>query len=242
MKFRIPHRGASLRSGFTLIELLVVIAIIAILAGILFPVFAKAREKARQASCVSNLKQLATAHQMYSQDYDEMFVSVRLNVPGTNSPLRPGAQWTDWADMLYPYIKNAGVYVCPSDAEFRPTKGYGSSGGYALNWVYFANFQYVLSTTVVKFPTETILFNDTAFGYYASGGEGGPAKNWARYIGWRRHTEMVNLAWVDGHVSAKRYDAIKDDSRNANLTTANAYQVPNPKPADPQKISFWDTE
>src|SRR5438309_1184889 len=96
--------------GFTLIELLVVIAIIAILAAILFPVFAQAREKARQIACLSNTKQLATAYMMYVQDYDETFVfSVRWGGAGQG-----------WGGHLYPYVKNRQVFACPDDSADRP--------------------------------------------------------------------------------------------------------------------------
>ncbi|HUV85274.1 MAG TPA: DUF1559 domain-containing protein [Methanosarcinales archaeon] len=95
-----------MRKGFTLIELLVVIAIIAILAAILFPVFAKAREKARQTSCLSNLKQISLAVTMYGQDYDE------------RAPwLKYIAAWGDgmgWTETINPYIKNQQIYRCPS--------------------------------------------------------------------------------------------------------------------------------
>jgi prepilin-type N-terminal cleavage/methylation domain-containing protein/prepilin-type processing-associated H-X9-DG protein len=118
---RIPHpsarnTGRSTRTGFTLIELLVVIAIIAILAAILFPVFAQAREKARQTGCLSNEKQIGMAVLMYAEDFDETYV--------------PGANWapggvvnSDWTGLVQPYIKNGewagwvdtgGVFSCPS--------------------------------------------------------------------------------------------------------------------------------
>ncbi len=96
-----------MRRAFTLIELLVVIAIIAILAAILFPVFAKAREKARQASCQSNLKQLALATLMYVQDYDEKFPVWNRYVDANLQPLSPPA-------AVFPYVKNVQVYQCPS--------------------------------------------------------------------------------------------------------------------------------
>ena len=110
-------RGDTMRTqrGFTLIELLVVIAIIAILAAILFPVFAKAREKARQSSCLSNAKQLELALMQYAQDYDE-------TLPGLwQSNVSPWSTYT-WDKVVAPYIKNTQVLMCPS----RPT-GYGYS-------------------------------------------------------------------------------------------------------------------
>ena len=101
--------------GFTLIELLVVIAIIAILAAILFPVFAQAREKARQASCISNNKQVGLAILQYVQDYDEQFPSGRtVNAAGT--VLNSLAAGVAWAGEIYPYSKNAQVLRCPDDA------------------------------------------------------------------------------------------------------------------------------
>ncbi|MES2462115.1 MAG: DUF1559 domain-containing protein [Armatimonadota bacterium] len=104
------RRAVSLRKhgAFTLIELLVVIAIIAILAAILFPVFAQAREKARQTSCLSNEKQLGLAFMSYVQDYDETF-------PGV-AGIGAGAGQAGWASQIYPYVKSVGVYACPSDS------------------------------------------------------------------------------------------------------------------------------
>ncbi|MBI5833589.1 MAG: DUF1559 domain-containing protein [Armatimonadetes bacterium] len=92
--------------GFTLIELLVVIAIIAILAAILFPVFAKAREKGRQASCQSNLKQMGVAFMQYTQDYDE-------TLPGNYYTPNGGT----WMMEIQPYLKSYQVYACPSDSK-----------------------------------------------------------------------------------------------------------------------------
>lgn len=108
----------SSRSGFTLIELLVVIAIIAILAAILFPVFAQAREKARQASCLSNLKQLTMGWLMYAQDYDETFPQWKWDVNWANGSGNPNNNATSlWCNAIFPYVKNVQVYSCPSDAR-----------------------------------------------------------------------------------------------------------------------------
>src|SRR6059058_3353568 len=106
------------RRGFTLIELLVVIAIIAILAAILFPVFARAREKARATSCLSNLKQCALATLMYVQDYDETFPRVPNVADPYLHPNQPVDKqgWLYWAQMVQPYAKNQRIFACPSDS------------------------------------------------------------------------------------------------------------------------------
>src|SRR5579862_2614619 len=107
------------KSAFTLIELLVVIAIIAILAAILFPVFAQAREKARAITCVSNLKQISLSLAMYNQDYDEMMVSIFEDWH------QPATAWdtcdapSPYEISVAPYVKNKPVYICPSDAVQR---------------------------------------------------------------------------------------------------------------------------
>jgi len=108
--------------GFTLIELLVVIAIIAILAAILFPVFAKAREKARQASCASNEKQIGIAILQYIQDNDEQFMSGLQGVTTANDVTAPNGEidvdkaGTGWSSQIYQFVKSKGVYKCPDDS------------------------------------------------------------------------------------------------------------------------------
>ena len=124
--------------GFTLIELLVVIAIIAILASILFPVFSRAREKARQTSCLSNVKQLDLGCQMYAQDYDEMIPS---NVYDANASGTQDAGDYTWRTGILPYVRNAQIFQCPSKRmanafsggmDFDPT-GVNNNSGYAIN-------------------------------------------------------------------------------------------------------------
>jgi len=121
-----------MRRGFTLIELLVVIAIIAILAAILFPVFARAREKARQSSCLSNVKQIGVAALMYAQDYDETFNPSNQNCPPPN---------LNWSQLIFPYVNNDQIFICPSfggvststcGASYRKPSSY-VHGGYAIN-------------------------------------------------------------------------------------------------------------
>jgi prepilin-type N-terminal cleavage/methylation domain-containing protein len=132
------------QTGFTLIELLVVIAIIAILAAILFPVFARARENARRTSCLSNLKQIGLGIAQYTQDYDEKLVSYAYPNPA-------GTVTYGWQVALDPYVKSYQMYVCPSAVKLStyasnscdPTKvsatGLGS-GSYGYNYAFLGNY------------------------------------------------------------------------------------------------------
>jgi prepilin-type N-terminal cleavage/methylation domain-containing protein len=115
------ERPGKARQGFTLIEILVVIAIIAILAGILFPVFSQAKAKAQQTACQSNLKQLGNAMQIYIQDYDESFPPVYLDpasrvIPDSLQEDNPAWKGLSWTERIYPYVKNEGVFKCPGDS------------------------------------------------------------------------------------------------------------------------------
>jgi prepilin-type N-terminal cleavage/methylation domain-containing protein len=114
--------------GFTLIELLVVIAIIAILAAILFPVFARAREKARQTSCLSNVKQLALGLMMYSQDYDEMWPFMTY-ADCFNASSGAWLGSVPWTASVQPYVKNGQIGICPSDSQRACMSKIGASSG-----------------------------------------------------------------------------------------------------------------
>lgn len=160
------------RSGFTLIELLVVIAIIAILAAILFPVFAQAREKARAVSCLSNMKELALANLMYTQDYDEAFCNE--GEPKSEN----GWGWQDtWLFETQPYIKNYAIMHCPSDSHTTPEWS-GPAFSYPGNGVFCwtgtwslcgvinpgrswcSDYLMAVSNASITFPSSTILFSE----------------------------------------------------------------------------------
>jgi prepilin-type N-terminal cleavage/methylation domain-containing protein/prepilin-type processing-associated H-X9-DG protein len=143
------------RNGFTLIELLVVIAIIAILAAILFPVFAKVREKARQAACSSNEKQLALGVIQYESDYDEM-------LPGLDfSPIGGGQESQGWAGRIYPYVKSTSVFTCPDDTT--PPQGSMTPISYLFNpSLGDYNHKILYHVPALVAPTKTILFIEGA--------------------------------------------------------------------------------
>ena len=153
-----------MKKGFTLIELLVVIAIIAILAAILFPVFARAREKARQASCLSNVKQLMLGHMMYIQDYDESF-HYWTTGEGDNHP-----ESVAWWAAIYPYVKNSQVYCCPSTDTYKQSAPYhntsfelSASNLYGEN----PNVQYRaggLRIARIQYPAQLIVIGDSCHG------------------------------------------------------------------------------
>ncbi|MGC4042551.1 MAG: DUF1559 domain-containing protein [Armatimonas sp.] len=203
-----PSGTTTGRRAFTLIELLVVIAIIAILAAILFPVFAQAREKARQTSCLSNTKQFGTALMMYLQDYDETFCMVFTGGP----PAR------DWTVDLIPYIKmgdtnlaaqvNAALastrpdlftakvpfYQCPSKGPSRDTRGFRR--GYAYNYWLARNPP--ISQAAVGAPADCLVFGEV-FGEVDRIWPFGSPQADTRFVPEARHNGGLNITYADGH-------------------------------------------
>ncbi len=186
------------RIGFTLIELLVVIAIIAILAAILFPVFARAREKARQSSCSSNLKQLATAVLMYVQDYDERF-------PGSYCALNPTG-WGRWHTVISPYVQNEQLFICPSepDRDYDLShaggygyNGYGTTASNGLGWRNKYSSQWAPLLAKVVYPAQMVMLGEPSAHTFDLRGYGGAGQSYAPDV---RHNGGSNIAHVDGHV------------------------------------------
>jgi prepilin-type N-terminal cleavage/methylation domain-containing protein/prepilin-type processing-associated H-X9-DG protein len=162
---RCKGRQLMRRKAFTLIELLVVIAIIAILASILFPVFARARENARRASCMSNLKQIALGVMQYTQDYDECFP--RRGNPDTDGddPSQPNY---GWADTLQPYLKSTQVFQCPS--ETNPPNADPSQAGYTDYW--YNGELNKKNQAALAFPSQIVMNGDGTNGSARYGYDG----------------------------------------------------------------------
>lgn len=224
------------KRGFTLIELLVVIAIIAILAAILFPVFARAREAARATQCKSNLKQIVTASMMYSQDYDELYVhawagrrnnataSQRYDVPGS-----PNAD-TYWMYLILPYTKNMGIYKCPShnlSAEPDPINPQRTSYGHQHNNMGWHSTG-PAAMADVRSPAETIYFSDV-----------GRHANWAAFLanpdneafttatgGWtytRNYTQCMGCPGISPSCCADATTVVSKHSGQVNIAFADGH-------------------
>jgi len=209
--------------GFTLIELLVVIAIIAILAAILFPVFVKAKEKGRQASCQSNARQMAAAIFQYMSDNDDYF-------PRGSVYLGTGNDYLFWADLVDRYVKNKKIRECPSlgkvDLRGYPWAQLGVGMGINVaigNQLVSPTWPPPINSSRIKTPARTILLCDGAYtdgqgwktghwgvtGHPAQGAdirkysELNPAGWPFSYIGFRHSNDAANVVFADGHAAAK---------------------------------------
>jgi prepilin-type N-terminal cleavage/methylation domain-containing protein/prepilin-type processing-associated H-X9-DG protein len=191
-----------MRKGFTLIELLVVIAIIAILAAILFPVFARAREKARQSNCLSNVKQQVLGMMMYAQDYDEMMMSIYYDLDDSDSYT---VDDTTWINVVIPYVKNSQIFQCPS----KKTWTYGYAANYSY-WSSLDGYTPPMGRALAEMaePSETVLVMDN----------NSSSQMWYSWEAWGdtptynsllpdRHNDGLNVGYCDGHAKwGKRSD------------------------------------
>lgn len=212
--------GSPRETGFTLIELLVVIAIIAILAAILFPVFAQAREKARQTACLNNEKQINLGILQYIQDYDECFPVSVVNRSATPAA---GTQ-IGWVDGIQPYVKNLQIFQCPS--EPAPANLDPRNAGYTDYWINKNASDGGQTLPQLAYPGYTILIGEggsanstplaNATARFRSNGCNGagdtttldptlpvcPGPGLATNLagGGIRHSQGMNLGFADGHV------------------------------------------
>jgi len=230
-----PRSTSGSLRGFTLIELLVVIAIIAILAAILFPVFAKARERATATSCLSNQKQLANGFMMYMDDNGDRLPRWWTPTGGPDNGPR------DWATDTWPYVKNIDVYKCP----VRPKRNRGVAFNLWMAW------PSGVQPAKLKQPTKTCLFSEpdhpttpnipaVDVDRVAPYGWAGP-EDWKRFWwGKDRHRGGANMAFCDGHAAWVKYDpnTVEWRSEFKNYTTDTPLSAAY---GTPRGTYFWPT-
>ncbi len=237
-------RPRAFRSGFTLVELLVVIAIISILAAILFPVFARARENARRSSCMSNLKQIGLGFMQYTQDYDERLPYGKLTDAAGNTIAE-----TKWNVSVQPYLKSTQILRCPSDPTVRDTS-YGQNAFLAKQpkpagdpetspWDTDALMPHSLAG--IPATASVILLSEMSdtttgnyihahhwripgYSAYAGKWPGDDPKDFAKDLAIDRHFDGFNAAFADGHAKWMKFE--------------QTYKIDNS--VDPPIKGMWD--
>jgi len=243
----------SKQRGFTLIELLVVIAIIAILAAILFPVFARAKAKARQTVCLSNVKQLALGVKMYQSDWDDYFPDGEVHdLPWPDTTLLtcwffsynyPSNTFNSLGGNLHPYLQNFEIFKCPdwnspdgAASDYWVSYGINQALGWKAddndgNFITWVNSSGSVNEGTLAHPAETVMMFDFQTTYWPHTSYSVlPPINAGTYWGMslyglpaERHNGVVNWGWCDGHASAKPRDMYFDITDATTQAASNEY-------------------
>ena len=214
--------------GFTLIELLVVIAVIAVLAGIIYPIYMRAREKTRQATCLSNLKQLGLAVLMYAQDWDGRMPATRVDEGGAGNPF---GNWAGASEcfgkcdptrgQLYPYVKNSSIYLCPGSEGLAPERIYPSALPYPIsysmnNLLSYRNLDNQRTSAArigLLIHEDLSTLDDGDFNWEGFAGNETPDHSGHNQPG-KMHNEGTNIMFCDMHAKWQRYEVVMQELMN----------------------------
>ncbi len=236
-----------MKRAFTLIELLVVIAIIAILAAILFPVFAQAKEAAKKTACMSNMKQIGLSLQLYLNDLDDRML-FRSGSANSRSGLIPTTNENRWWNLIMPYVKNTKLFQCPSDANPSPSKD--AQGNLTILRSYIAIFPAEsLNFSTLPNPTDTTVVTEKWGQDYT----GTVTDSWIEpyngdfsvdahdstrtYKAADRHAKQMNAVFFDSHTKSKNGGAVRSSKEATGCSLMYLFPFAGPNPPTVNSVS-----